>query len=127
MRTTGCEQTLDAIKQASRILKKLREPDNRTYSLDIFAAIAMSKPAQGSFRLDWTETQVGNNQAWFSNEDIFRIVKDGENAGYPFKLRMDLRFKTRDHLHYGPVSFARISQGSGGYVGVVSRVVFPNL
>jgi hypothetical protein len=111
------------------------------------AAIALAKPSQGNFRFNWTKVESvdGKSRSWHSDEEVFRIVEDDEKPENGFRLIMRVlsnkkcamgpfhslesakeaanriwNYMLQSNIHHSQVT-------SGGFMGVVSRVLFPHL
>jgi hypothetical protein len=101
--------------------------------------------ADDGFRFTWTEPQPEGKLVWHANEGVFKIEKDPQKAQCPFTLTMTVmdgktcsagpfhsveaakeaanriwNFMLQSQIHHSQVI-------GGGYLGVVSRVVFPDL
>lgn len=140
----ACDPTPEGIRGFAEFLPQMRKQlEDAKFHLELFAAIAMSQPATGSFRFTWTERIQGGNRVWHSDEDVFRIVQ--QHADGPFQLTMRVmggktcsagpfhslesakeganriwNYMLESNIHHSQVI-------GGGFVGVVSRVLFPDL
>jgi hypothetical protein len=117
------------------------------YHLDTIVGIALSRPSDGSTNLNWhEETSVdGTKKFWFSNGDVFDIEEELKKGEYPFRLRMGVMGNKKcsigpfhslasaqeaanriwNHMRRGNILHTQVA--GGGFVGVASRVLFPNL
>jgi hypothetical protein len=66
------------------------DEEPKKYHLEIFGAMALSKPVQGSTRFNWNESKSldGKKRSWYSDEEVFQIEEDLEESQYPFLLIM---------------------------------------
>ncbi len=109
--------------------------------------MALAKPVEGSTRFNWTESKSldGMKSFWYSDEEVFQIEEDLERPQNSFRLTMRVmdgkscsagpfhslaaaqeaanriwNFMLQSHIHHSQVI-------GGGFLGVASRQVFPNL
>jgi hypothetical protein len=115
----------------------------KRYGLDTITGVALAAPPKGHFRFTWTVVVSGTQKrTWYSDEEVFRIEEDVE-----FPLRLTMKVMDNKECYLGPFHSLAAAQEAanriwnhmlakgihhsqivgGGTVGVVSRVLFPNL
>jgi hypothetical protein len=143
----ACDPSIESINGFAQALPKMREQlKDAKFHLEIFAAMAMGQrvPKDG-FRFTWSEPHPDGKAVWHAEGDVFKIEKDPTKQEYPYTLTMTVRdgktcsagpfhsveaakeaadriwnFMLQSQIHHSQVI-------GGGYVGVVSRAVFPDL
>jgi hypothetical protein len=118
--------------------------EEEKYVLEIFAAKAFAQPVAGPTNFSWREqTSVdGTKKFWFSDEDVFDIeeeLKDGMihlimrvmggkscTIG-PFHSLASAKEAANRIWNYMLQADIHTQVKSGGYLGIVSRKLFPNL
>jgi hypothetical protein len=143
----ACEARAEGIKAFAKALPSMREHlKDAKFHLEIFAAMAMSQPVpQNGFRFTWNNPHPGGAQIWHAEEGVFKIEKDPTKQNNPYTLTMTVKdgktcsagpfhsvdaakeaadriwnFMLQSQIHHSQVI-------GGGYLAVVSRVIFPNL
>jgi hypothetical protein len=116
------------------------------FHLEIFVAIAIGQPVKADgFRFTWTDPQPEGKAIWRANEGVFKVERDPQKAQNPFTLTMTVRDgKTCSAGPFHSVAAAKEAADriwnymlqaqihhsqviGGGFLGVVSRVLFPSL
>jgi len=143
----ACEPTAEGIKRFTEAFPKMREQHkSQKFHLEIFAAMAVGQPVpEGGFRFTWHEPHPDGKAVWHAEGGVFKIQKDPTKENYPYTLTMTVmerktcsagpfhsvaaakeaadriwNFMLQSQIHHSQVI-------GGGYLGVVSRVVFPDL
>jgi hypothetical protein len=143
----ACDPSVADINGFATALPKMREQlKDAKFHLETFAAMAMGQPVPpDGFRFTWNNPHPGGKSIWHAEGGVFKIEKDPQKAQCPFTLTMTVmdektcgagpfhsveaaeeaanriwNFMLQSQIHHSQVI-------GGGYLGVVSRVVFPNL
>ena len=143
----ACPSTVEGIQRFAQSLPRMRENlKDAKFHLEIFAAMALGQPVPThGFRFTWNEPQPAGKPVWHAEGGVFKIEKDPTKLDYPYTLTMTVRegktcsagpfhsvaaakeaadriwnFMLQSQIHHSQVI-------GGGHVGVVSRVVFPDL
>jgi len=143
----ACDPSVADLNGFATALPKMREQlKDAKFHLEIFAAMAMGQPVPpNGFRFTWNNPHPGDKSIWHAEGGVFKIEKNPTKQDYPYTLTMTVmdgktcgagpfhsveaakeaanriwNFMLQSQIHHSQVI-------GGGYVGVVSRVVFPNL